>query len=138
MPVSLHDGFTRVAQCFAAARPDQSNQPTYLGLGLLAVLAVVLLVKAYRVWSEIHDVEEPDSPEDLLASFERAHAVGALDDDELQRVREKLKRAPPIGLPTAAGNALRAASSPQEIGPPLEKLDGTTAWGSDPPTSGQP
>ena len=51
-----------VAIWFVAARPGKSNQPTYIGLALLAVLLVVALVKAYRIWEEIHDVEEPDSP----------------------------------------------------------------------------
>ena len=34
----------------------------YVGLVLLGIIMVVVLVYAYRVWEEIHDVEEPDSP----------------------------------------------------------------------------
>jgi hypothetical protein len=62
----------------------------YVGLAVLVILLVIALVAAYRVWSEIHDVEEPDSPEDLLESFEQAHAAGVLDDRELARVRWRL------------------------------------------------
>ena len=42
------------------------------------------------MWEEIHDVEEPDSPTDLLESFEEAHAAGELDDEEFERVRRRL------------------------------------------------
>jgi hypothetical protein len=53
----------------------QFSPPYYLGLGILLVLMVVALVKAYQMWEELHDVEEPDSPIDLLESFEEAHAA---------------------------------------------------------------
>jgi hypothetical protein len=62
----------------------------YVGLAMLVVLLVVALVTAYRVWVEIHDVEEPDSPAELLESFEQAHAAGILDDAEFARVRGQL------------------------------------------------
>jgi uncharacterized membrane protein len=62
----------------------------YVGLVLLSIILIVLLVHAYRVWEEIHDVEEPDSPSDLLDSFEQAHAEGELDAQELDRVRKLL------------------------------------------------
>jgi hypothetical protein len=68
----------------------QFSPPYYLGLGILLVLMVVALVKAYQMWEELHDVEEPDSPIDLLESFEEAHAAGELDDEELARVRQRL------------------------------------------------
>ena len=68
----------------------QFSPPYYLGLGILLVLMVVALVKAYQMWEELHDVEEPDSPIDLLESFEEAHAAGELDDEEFARVRERL------------------------------------------------
>jgi uncharacterized membrane protein len=74
----------------------------YVGLGFLVVLLVVALVKAYRVWEEIHDVEEPDSPADLLESFEEAHAAGELDDEEFERVRQRLKEPPPARHASAA------------------------------------
>lgn len=74
----------------------------YVGLAVLVVLLVVALVTAHRVWVEIHDVEEPDSPADLLESFEQAHAAGALDDEEFQRVRWQLAGDPtPEGPPPA-------------------------------------
>jgi hypothetical protein len=74
----------------------------YVGLAVLVVLLVVALVTAYRVWVEIHDVEEPDSPADLLESFEQAHAAGVLDDEELQRVRWQLAgESTPEGQPPA-------------------------------------
>ena len=66
------------------AGPD--FKPTYIGVAFLAVLLIFCLVKAYRVWEEIHDVEEPSSPDDLLESFEQAHLAGELDDDEFERV----------------------------------------------------
>jgi hypothetical protein len=50
-----------------------------------------------QVWGEIHDVEEPDSPGDLLASFQQAHADGELDDAELARLREQLSSAGALG-----------------------------------------
>ena len=62
----------------------------YVGLGILVVLMLIALVKAYQVWEEIHDVEEPDSPIDLLEAFEEAHAAGELDDEEFERVRRRL------------------------------------------------
>ena len=68
----------------------QFSPPYYLGLGILLVLMVVALVKAYQMWEELHDVEEPDSPIDLLESFEETHAAGELDDEEFARVRQRL------------------------------------------------
>ena len=62
----------------------------YVGLVLLGIIMVVVLVYAYRVWEEIHDVEEPDSPSELLDSFEQAYAEGELDAQELDRLRKIL------------------------------------------------
>jgi hypothetical protein len=62
---------------------------------LLAVLLLLLLIKMYRERQDILDVEDPDSPEDLLRSFELAHRAGELDDDEFERVKQQLAR----GLP---------------------------------------
>jgi hypothetical protein len=62
----------------------------YGGLALLIVLMVIALVKAYRVWEEIKDVEEPDSPADLLEAFEQARAEGELSAEEMERVRQRL------------------------------------------------
>jgi hypothetical protein len=62
----------------------------YVGLALLSIIMVVVMVHAYRVWEEIHDVEEPDSPSELLDSFEQAYAEGELDARELDRLRKIL------------------------------------------------
>ena len=58
----------------------------YIGLAILVVLMLFAFVKAYRTWEEIHEVEDPDRPEDLLETFEEAHAAGELDDEEFERV----------------------------------------------------
>jgi hypothetical protein len=63
----------------------------YIGLVLLTIAAIMLSIHAYRVWQEIHEEEEPDSPSDLLESFEQAHAEGELDEKELERVRRLLR-----------------------------------------------
>jgi hypothetical protein len=62
----------------------------YVGLALLVAAMVALLIKAYREWQDIHDVEDPDSPEDLLKTFEQANAEGVLGNEELARVRARL------------------------------------------------
>jgi len=67
-----------------------SPQYYYGGLALLIVLMAIALVKAYRVWEEIKDVEEPDSPADLLEAFEQARAEGELSAEEMERVRQRL------------------------------------------------
>ncbi len=59
----------------------------------LAVLVAIMIGVAHRVLSdlgEIHDVEEPDSPAELLESFEQAHEDGEIDERELERVRRLL------------------------------------------------
>ncbi len=63
----------------------------YVGLLLLSIVSMMLLIHAYRVWQEIHEEEEPDSPIDLLESFEQAHAEGELNDQEMDRVRRLLQ-----------------------------------------------
>jgi hypothetical protein len=62
----------------------------YVGLALLSIIMIVLAVHAYRVWEEIHDVEDPDSPAELLDSFEQAHSDGELNAQELDRLRKLL------------------------------------------------
>ena len=82
---------------FAAASAERFQVSTthyVIGLVILVVLMLVAMVQAYRMWEDIHDVEEPDSPADLLAAFEEAHAEGELDDEEFERVRRQLA-APP-------------------------------------------
>jgi len=138
MVVSLLEWLIRVTGWYAAARPGQSNQPTYIGLALLAVLLVVLLVKAYRVWGEIHDVEEPDSPGDLLASFERAHAAGELDDEEFERVRARLKHSPTVEPQTSSSPRPGEATPAPETRPPLDPVDESAASPSDDRARGRP
>jgi hypothetical protein len=85
----------------------------WIGLGLLVVVLLFGLYKGYREWQEIHDVEEPDSPEDLLRSFREAHALGELDDDEMRRVEERLSvRSAAAG----SDNPVRLPASPRPSG----------------------
>jgi len=93
----------------------------YLPVILLSVLLVALLIKAHRVWQEIHDVEEPVSAGDLLEAFEQAHADGELDDDEFERVRLQLKSVPGEIGSTSSKRSTSAAPSPAE---PQSSLDG--------------
>ncbi len=72
----------------AAAWPF--NWSTILPIALFAVVLVLLFIKVYRERQDILDVEDPDSPEDLLRSFEDAHRSGDLDDEEFERVRKRL------------------------------------------------
>jgi hypothetical protein len=114
-----------------SVRSLDDSRRYYVGLVLLVLAMVVALVKAYDVWEEIHDEEEPDSPADLLGAFEKAHAAGVLDDEELERVRDRLQhegesKAQPVsrlvrgsnqprpatGGPADAGSADAAASTP--------------------------
>ncbi len=57
---------------------------------IMGIVMIVVFGSAYRVWQEIHDVEDPDSPGELLDSFEQAHAEGELDAQELARLRKLL------------------------------------------------
>jgi len=135
MLVSLLETLVWIAGWYAAAQPGQSNRPTYIGVALLAVLLVALLIKAYRVWEEIHDVEEPDSPGDLLASFEQAHAAGELDDEELERVRARLQPAPSLGEKASSSPRKSEATPPPGPDPLLDHLDESSA--SDPGSGGE-
>jgi hypothetical protein len=62
----------------------------YAGLAVLIIVLVAVSIKAYRVWWDIQDAPEPDSPDDLLRSFEQAHSAGQLDEEEMTRVRARL------------------------------------------------
>jgi hypothetical protein len=100
----------------------------WIGVGLLVVVLLVGLYKGYREWQEIHDVEEPDSPEDLLRSFREAHALGELDDDEMRRVEERLS------IPSASGGPdnrarLSAAPRPSSVEPRSEARGRVSAEG---------
>jgi hypothetical protein len=62
----------------------------YIPLALFVIVLTALLIKAVRVWQEIHDIEEPATPSELLASLEEAHAAGELSTAEIARVRDQL------------------------------------------------
>jgi hypothetical protein len=74
---------------FAAARVD-AGAIYYVGLAVIVVILVGTLIAFYRTWVEIHEDDEPDSPQDLMESFREAHAAGQIDDGELERVRRLL------------------------------------------------
>jgi hypothetical protein len=108
---------------FAAFPTTEALTTRYIPLALLVVLLAASLIKAVRLWGEIHDVEEPDTPSDLLASFQQAHAEGELDDAEFARVTEKL-----AGFSSAAAIAdysdrPRDASDSDRIVPHDGRLD---------------
>ena len=113
---------------FAAARVD-TGAIYYLGLAVVVVILVGTLIGFCRTWMEIHEEEEPDSPQDLLESFREAHAAGQIDDRELERVRGLLLagegEAPSTGTPsrrpsgqatTGDGRAREDAPDPAEPG----------------------
>jgi uncharacterized membrane protein len=75
-------------------RTNLGSRAYWIGLALLVVVLSLALYKAYREWQEIHDVEEPDTPDDLLRSFREAHAMGELDDEEMRRVEQRLSAGP--------------------------------------------
>jgi hypothetical protein len=83
-------------------------------------------------------VEEPDSPGDLLASFEQAHAAGELDDEEFERVRARLKHSPTFGVQTSSSPPAGESTPPPGTPPPLDHLDESSAAGSDDGARGQP
>jgi hypothetical protein len=83
---------------FAAGRLDVGAM-YYVGLAVVVVILVVALLSFYRTWMEIHEDEEPDSPQDLLESFREAHAAGQIDARELERVQTLLT----AGAATTAG-----------------------------------
>jgi hypothetical protein len=67
----------------------------YIPLALFVIVLTALLIKAIRVWQEIHDIEEPATPSEVLASLEEAHAAGELSSAEIARVREQLANPEP-------------------------------------------
>jgi len=73
---------------FAAIPPAAKY---YLGLLLIVVLLVMSTFWAYRAWSDVHEQEEPASPDELMEAFEEARAAGELDEQEYARVRERLR-----------------------------------------------
>ena len=94
-----------------AARVD-SGPLYYVGLAVMVVILIWTLIVAYRHWEEMNDVEEPDSPADLLESFRQAHAEGELDDQELDRVRRLLSTGDGSADDLSARTASRGPESP--------------------------
>jgi hypothetical protein len=86
----LADHCTGLLSAAPVRRVGVSPSYYYVGLGVLVVLMLVAGIKAYRMWEELHDVAEPDLPADLLETFKEAHAAGELDDQEFERVRQRL------------------------------------------------
>jgi hypothetical protein len=80
----------------------------YIGLAVVIVILVGTIIAFYRTWVEIHEDEEPDSPADLLESFQQAHAEGQIDAQELERVRRLLS--------VGAGNEKGAAPRTHQPG----------------------
>jgi hypothetical protein len=109
------------AELFAAL-PWEFLARRVLPVILLTVLLVALLIQAHRIWQEIHEVDEPVSPDDLLSSFEQAHADGELDDEEFERVRLKLTSFPPEIAPRSPKRSTRAAPPPSEPRSPLDRI----------------
>jgi hypothetical protein len=68
-----------------AARVDVGSL-YYVGLAVVVLILIIALISFFRTWTEIHEDDEPDSPEDLLESFRAAHAAGQIDDRELERL----------------------------------------------------
>ncbi len=137
MAVSMMRCLEVAAGLLAAGRPAETFRPTYIGLAVLAVLLVLALIKAYRVWEELNDVEETASPADVLKSLERAHFAGDLSDEEFERVRARLTLSEPDGGTTPASaspapapeHPLSASERPDPAGapPPSEVGDGASA-----------
>jgi hypothetical protein len=85
-------------------------------IGLIVVLLALLIagVMGYRAWQEAHEEIEPATPEELLASFERARFEGEMDAEEYERVRRQLDKSAhrpgPTRQPGPRGN--RPAAPP--------------------------
>jgi hypothetical protein len=107
-----------LSRLWAAARVD-TGLLYYVGLAVIVAIVLGVLIAAYRTWEEIHDVEEPDSPADLLETFRQAHAEGEIDDHELDRVRRLLTSAEGGAVGESAGNGppQSAVASDQHPGP---------------------
>ncbi|AGA27960.1 hypothetical protein [Singulisphaera acidiphila] len=69
-----------------------TQPPWYIPLALLLTALLVGLIKAYRLWQDMYEDDEPASDRERLSELEEAHFAGELDADELRRVRELLSR----------------------------------------------
>ncbi len=103
------------------AAPVATGTAYYIGLTVLVIIMIGVLIAAYRTWEEIHDVEDPDSPADLLESFEQAHKEGEIDEKELERVRSLLSPGGPgDGRPVGATRPPEPAGAGEGPIPPSE------------------
>jgi hypothetical protein len=66
-----------------------------LGLAVVLVAVAVAAIVAYRAWQEAHEDVEPATPEELLAAFDEARASGELEQEEYERIRERIERSSP-------------------------------------------
>jgi hypothetical protein len=62
-----------------------------IGLVLLVVAVAAATIWGYRVWREINDDLKPATTDELLESFHQARAEGELEDEEFDRVRERIE-----------------------------------------------
>jgi FtsZ-interacting cell division protein ZipA len=97
---------------FAAISTWEFLARRYLPIILLAIVLVALLIKAHRLWQEIHEVDEVVTTDELLDSLEQAHADGELDDEEIERVRMRLKSDPAESANESANPSTRAVFPP--------------------------
>lgn len=115
-----------VPVAIGAASSVDTGTAYYIGLTILIVIMIGVLVAAYRTWEEINDVEEPDSPADLLESFEHAHQEGELDAQELERVRRLLSAGDGgDGERSREGRARGSAVTGEDMANPGEFAAGT-------------
>jgi uncharacterized membrane protein len=122
------------SDCPLAAAAVTSGMWYYLGLALVVVILLITLIAFYRTWEEMNDVEEPDSPADLLESFEKAHADGEIDDRELDRVRRLLAAGGASGMAIPSGHRPEDSSRPTlEPSSPAEDADSARVGGVGPP-----
>jgi hypothetical protein len=99
---------------------------TYFPLVVLAILLLVGIRVLARLMEEAEEEDDdPETPEDMLAEFEQAHAAGELNDEEYQRVRALLgqsrespaSRPRPVPKPPLPEIILEPESPPE---PPVE------------------
>ena len=123
VPSCIVDASASLVLGAAAVSYDRSY---YIGLALLLVAVVYAVVKARGVWAEINEEIEPDQPQDLLRSFEEAHAAGEIDDQELARVKARLAGGPTEGQPPPVPES-PAPVKTSEISRSVHRIEGDDA-----------
>ena len=86
-----------VATVVLAANPPPAPppRPTILGSAVVIIALLIAIVIGWWHWREANEDLTSDTPDELLASFEEAHAAGELDEAEMKRLRAKLAGMPP-------------------------------------------